>query len=51
MVYTLTVRPEAELDIEEQYTVYEGKRIGLGHDFLSCVEEADRKSSHLPQIL
>lgn len=39
MIYTLTVRPEAELDIEEQYTDYESKRLGLGHDFLLCVEE------------
>lgn len=50
MVYTLTVRPEAELDIEEQYTVYEGKRIGLGHDFLSCVEEALEKLTGNPLI-
>lgn len=30
MAYTLTVRPEAELDIDEQYVTYESKRAGLG---------------------
>lgn len=40
MAYMLTVRPEAEFDIDEQYTTYESKRIGLGHDLLLCVEEA-----------
>lgn len=50
MVYILTVRPEAELDIEEQYTAYEGKRAGLGHDFLLCVEEALDKLLRNPLI-
>lgn len=50
MVYTLTVRPEAELDIEEQYRAYESKRAGLGHDFLLCVEEALNKLPRNPLI-
>ena len=40
MPFTLTIRLEAELDIDEQYLAYESKRVGLGHDFVLCVEEA-----------
>lgn len=50
MVYTLTVRPEAELDIDQQYTTYESKRAGLGHDFLLCVEETFDKLLRNPLI-
>ncbi len=50
MVYTLTVRPEAEFDIDEQYTTYESKRVGLGHDFVLCVEEALDKLLRNPLI-
>lgn len=50
MAYTLTVLRDAELDIDEQYTTYEGKRIGLGHDFLLCVEEALDKLLRNPLI-
>ncbi|MEJ2419415.1 MAG: hypothetical protein P8Y45_21325 [Exilibacterium sp.] len=40
MNYALTLRKEAEFDIGEHFDFYEGKREGLGHDFLLCVEEA-----------
>lgn len=50
MVYTLTVRPEAEFDINEQYIIYESKQVGLGHDFLLCVEEALNKLLRNPLI-
>jgi toxin ParE1/3/4 len=50
MTYTLTIRREAELDIDEQYTAYESKRVGLGHDFLLCVEEALDKLLRNPLI-
>lgn len=50
MAYTLTVRPEAGLDIKEQYAIYESKRLGLGHDFLLCIEEAFDKLSRNPLI-
>lgn len=50
MAYTLTVRPEAEFDIDEQYTTYESKRAGLGHDFVLCVEEALDKLLRNPLI-
>ena len=34
----LLVAPEAEQDIAEAYLWYEGRRIGLGEEFLSSVE-------------
>ncbi|WP_368047598.1 type II toxin-antitoxin system RelE/ParE family toxin [Pseudohongiella sp.] len=50
MTYTLTVRREAEFDIDEQYTAYEDKRVGLGHDFVLCIEEALDKLLRNPLI-
>jgi|TARA_R100001369_G_scaffold28353_4_gene50981 hypothetical protein len=38
MNYALTLRKEAEFDIDEHFNFYEEKRDGLGHDFLLCVE-------------
>jgi plasmid stabilization system protein ParE len=32
------VAPEAERDIAEAYAWYEGRRTGLGEEFLSCVD-------------
>ena len=34
----LIVAPEAELDIAEAYVWYEGRRVGLGEEFVSSVE-------------
>lgn len=50
MAYKLTVRSEAELDIDEQYSAYKSKRAGLGLDFLLCVEEALDKLLRNPLI-
>ncbi len=50
MTYTLTLRKEAELDIDAQFDFYEQKRRGLGHDFLLCVEEALDKLHRNPLI-
>ena len=50
MSYSLTVRKEAELDINSAFEYYENQRLGLGHDFLLCVEESlskiERNPSH-----
>lgn len=50
MSYELTVRKEAEFDIEEHFNFYEDKRDGLGHDFLLCVEQALDKLQRSPAI-
>jgi hypothetical protein len=38
MAAELIVAPEAEQDIAEAYEWYEGKRFGLGEEFLSRVD-------------
>lgn len=43
MKYSLTIRKEAELDISESFKFYEEHRLGLGHDFLLCVDAAISK--------
>jgi plasmid stabilization system protein ParE len=50
MSYTLTIRKEAEFDIDEQFDYYEEKRDGLGHDFLLCIEEALDKLQRNPLV-
>ncbi|MES9814242.1 MAG: type II toxin-antitoxin system RelE/ParE family toxin [Candidatus Thiodiazotropha sp.] len=50
MSYTLTIRKEAEFDIDEQFDYYEEKREGLGHDLLLCIEEALDKLQRNPLV-
>jgi hypothetical protein len=38
MPVELVIAPEAELDIAEAYVWYEGRRAGLGEEFLSSVD-------------
>lgn len=38
MSYRLTIRKEAEADIREAYQYYESCRMGLGREFLLCME-------------
>jgi toxin ParE1/3/4 len=48
MKYSLTIRKEAGLDINSAFEYYEIQRLGLGHDFLLCVEEALSKIERNP---
>jgi plasmid stabilization system protein ParE len=43
MIYELTVRKEAERDIELLFDYYEDIRVGLGHDLLLCIEDVFSK--------
>jgi plasmid stabilization system protein ParE len=38
MAADLIVAPEAEQDLVEAYGWYEGQRVGLGEEFLSCID-------------
>ena len=38
MIFRIIVRPEAQTDLSESYRWYEGKRDGLGADFLLQIE-------------
>jgi len=44
MKYSLTIRKEAELDINSAFEYYENLRLGLGHNFLLCIEAYWRKT-------
>jgi plasmid stabilization system protein ParE len=54
MAAELIVAPEAEQDIAEAYAWYEGQRVGLGEDYLSCVDaciQAIRRTPEMHQII
>ena len=46
MKYSLTIRKEAELDINRAFEYYEIQRLGLGHDFLLCLDVRRLGRSH-----
>jgi plasmid stabilization system protein ParE len=54
MAAELVIAPEAELDIAEAYVWYEGRRTGLGEDFLTsvdaCLESIRRKPEVYPVV-
>ncbi|MFH1114604.1 MAG: type II toxin-antitoxin system RelE/ParE family toxin [Pseudomonadota bacterium] len=54
MAAELILAPEAEQDIAETYAWYEERRIGLGEEFLSCVEacaEAIRRTPDMHPVV
>ena len=54
MPVELVIAPEAELDIAEAYVWYEGRRDGLGEEFLSsvdaCLESIRRRHEMYPVV-
>ena len=48
MKYSLSVRKEAKFDINSVFEYYENQRLGLGHDFLLCIEEGLSKIEQSP---
>lgn len=40
MFENVRIRPEAELDLQEAYSYFEQCRLGLGADFIECVQNA-----------
>ena len=40
MIYSLSIRKEAEADIAEAYQYYESCHESLGSDFVLCIEES-----------
>ncbi len=50
MAAELIIAPEAERDIEEAYDWYEGQRVGLGEEFLGCVDASIEGICRWPQI-
>ncbi|GAN33227.1 MAG: type II toxin-antitoxin system RelE/ParE family toxin [Candidatus Brocadia sp. AMX2] len=50
MKYKIIIRPEAEDDLKEAFVWYEGKRKGLGYDFLLQIDAALRFIEENPTI-
>jgi toxin ParE1/3/4 len=50
MSLPLVFHPSVHADIDDAYRFYEGKRAGLGDDFLAAVEEVYRRISNNPLI-
>ena len=49
MIYTLTIRPEAEADLRESYQWYEARGEGLGSSFFVTVEATLNSIHRHPQ--
>ena len=45
----LVFAPEAETDISEAYEWYEDRRVGLGEDFLSCLDAGLQRICRTPE--
>ncbi len=50
MAVELIIAPEAQLDVDEAYTWYEGRRLGLGEEFLSCVDACIQTICRVPEL-
>jgi plasmid stabilization system protein ParE len=50
MPVELVIAPEAELDIAEAYIWYEGRRAGLGEEFLSSVDACLESIRRRPEM-
>jgi hypothetical protein len=50
MPVELMIAPEAEVDIAEAYAWYEGRRVGLGEEFLSSVDACLESIRRRPEI-
>jgi plasmid stabilization system protein ParE len=50
MLVELVIAPEAELDLTEAYVWYEGRRAGLGEEFLSSVDACLESIRRQPEM-
>jgi plasmid stabilization system protein ParE len=50
MSLPLVINPEAEHDLDEAKSWYNGQRAGLGDDFLECVDEALDQIRQWPKL-
>jgi plasmid stabilization system protein ParE len=50
MTVKLRIAPEAARDIDEAYSWYESQRVGLGEDFLSCVDACLQAICRRPEM-
>jgi len=50
MAAKLIIARETEQDISEAYAWYEGQRVGLGEEFLSCVDACIQAICRMPEM-
>src|SRR5437867_8808842 len=50
MAAELIVAAEAELDVADAYGWYEARRVGLGEEFLSCVDACIQSVCRTPEL-
>ncbi|OUL34333.1 type II toxin-antitoxin system RelE/ParE family toxin [Nostoc sp. 106C] len=49
MNYVLVFRPEVREELNEAYSWYESQKLGLGDEFLECVDETVNRISQMPE--
>ena len=49
MNYALVFRPEVREEVDEAYTWYESQQLGLGDEFLECIEEMLDRICQMPE--
>ena len=50
MVAELIIASETEQDVQEAYAWYEGRRIGLGEELLSCIDACIEAIRRTPEM-
>lgn len=50
MAVRLIIAPDVEYDINEAYNWYEERRVGLGEEFLSCVDACIHAICRSPEL-
>lgn len=50
MAVDLVIAPEAEQDIAEAYAWYEGRRVGLGEEFLTSIDACIETIRRAPEL-
>ena len=50
MAAKLIIAPEAEQDISEAYDWYENRRVGLGEEFLDCIDACIQAIWRMPEM-
>ena len=49
MNYALVFRPEVREEVDEAYTWYESQQLGLGDEFLDCIDEMLDRICQMPE--
>ena len=50
MATELIIAPEAQQDVDEAYYWYENRRLGLGEEFLGCVDACIQATRRMPEL-